>query len=170
MVSTGRGGIGSPTATVAERGCAGRTVRVEVSPTLDPHPARSSATAGRTTRFTVLTTSAAREWVPRELLRNRLDSTRRTRRYTDATSGRRASLERGARSRSVRTARISRAIASALWPSSDAPMLIGHAVVASTAAGRGPRLLALVWRACQRPARPDGGEVPRAATGRSPEL
>ena len=48
--------------------------------------------------------------------------------------------------------------------------LIGQAVVASTAAGRGPLALALSWRACQRPARPDGGEVPRAATGRSPDV
>jgi hypothetical protein len=43
-------------------------------------------------------------------------------------------------------------------------------VVVSTAAGRGPLLLALVQRAYGRPARPGGGEAPRAATGRSPRV
>ena len=42
-------------------------------------------------------------------------------------------------------------------------LLIGQSRVASTAAGRGPRSLALSRRANERPARPDGGEVPRAA-------
>jgi hypothetical protein len=49
-------------------------------------------------------------------------------------------------------------------------LLIGQPRGASTAAGRGPRSLALSRRANERPARPDGGEVPRAATGRSPNL
>src|ERR1019366_797763 len=48
-------------------------------------------------------------------------------------------------------------------------LLIGHPVVVSTAAGRGPRLLARC-RAKSRPAPLGGGEVPRAATGRSPTL
>ncbi len=51
-------------------------------------------------------------------------------------------------------------------PGSSLLSLIGQAVVPATADGSGPLLLAPGWRACQRPARPDGGEVPRAATGR----
>ena len=47
--------------------------------------------------------------------------------------------------------------------------LIGHSVVASTATGRGPLSLARA-RAESRPAPPDGGEVPRAAIGRSPKV
>jgi len=46
--------------------------------------------------------------------------------------------------------------------------LIGDCCGASTAVGSGPRSLALVWRAHERPAPPGGGEVPPAATGRSP--
>ena len=44
---------------------------------------------------------------------------------------------------------------------SDAARLIGHPVVASTAVGRGPALLARA-RAESRPAPPGGGEVPRS--------
>jgi hypothetical protein len=60
------------------------------------------------------------------------------------------------------------------WSVEDPPrqgtrrLLIGHPVIASTAAGRGPRLLAR-RRAKSRPAPPGGGEVPRAATGKAPD-